>query len=121
MMRPIPSRQDSVDARHIASSPTLGMKEPSRSPAALGKPLPRSLVLPFDSRERSRKAGKPDEFRQPASADSRTQGRSPVGMLKKMWKWWRECWDSDSCWLGEVDSHHWDNKVEIRRRLSSQP
>lgn len=44
-----------------------------------------------------------------------------MGVLRRVWKWWRECWDSDLCWLAEVDSHQWDNKVEILRRLSSQP
>ena len=42
-------------------------------------------------------------------------------VLRKMWKWWRECWGDDIYWLAEVDSHQWDNKIEILRRLSSQP
>jgi hypothetical protein len=42
-------------------------------------------------------------------------------VLRTLWKWWRDLWGSDFYWPAEVDSHQWDNKVEILRRLSSQP
>jgi hypothetical protein len=41
-------------------------------------------------------------------------------VLRKLWRWWRDCWGGDTYWLAEVDSHRWDNKVEILRRLSSR-
>lgn len=42
-------------------------------------------------------------------------------VLRSLRKWWRDLWGDDSYWIGEVDSHQWDNKVEILRRLTSQP
>ena len=42
-------------------------------------------------------------------------------VLRRLWKSWRELWGDDLYWLAQVDSHQWDNKVEILRRLSSQP
>jgi hypothetical protein len=44
-----------------------------------------------------------------------------MGVLRRLSNWWRELWGGDLYWLAEVDSHQWDNKVEILRRLSSQP
>lgn len=40
-------------------------------------------------------------------------------VLRTLRKWWREFWGSSLYWPAEVDSHQWDNKVEILRRLSS--
>jgi hypothetical protein len=40
-------------------------------------------------------------------------------MLRKLRRWWREFWGTDLYWPPGVDSHQWDNKVEILRRLSS--
>jgi len=41
-------------------------------------------------------------------------------VLRKLWRWWRTLWDLDFSSTMEVDSHQWDNKVEILRRLSSR-
>lgn len=41
-------------------------------------------------------------------------------VLRNLCKWWRDFWGSDFYWLAEVDSHQWDNKIEILRRLSTQ-
>ncbi len=38
--------------------------------------------------------------------------------LTRICEWWRGLWGSDWCWDMEVDSHRWENKVEILRRLS---
>jgi hypothetical protein len=53
--------------------------------------------------------------------DARTvlQKEITVRVLTMLWKWWRECWSSDLYWPTVVDSHQWDNKTEILRRLSS--
>jgi hypothetical protein len=40
-------------------------------------------------------------------------------VLRNLWKWWHQCWSEDICWSAVVDSHQWDNKTEILRRLSS--
>jgi hypothetical protein len=42
-------------------------------------------------------------------------------VLRKMYAWWRQFWGEDAYWLQGVDSHQWDNKVEILRRLSGGP
>ncbi len=42
-----------------------------------------------------------------------------MGVLRKLCGWWREFWGSDVYWTAEVDSHRWENKVEMRRRLST--
>lgn len=39
-------------------------------------------------------------------------------VLRAIRQWWRELWSSDFYWPVEVDSHQWDNKVEMFRRLS---
>jgi len=39
-------------------------------------------------------------------------------VLKNLWKWWCELWDCDSFWAPDVDTHQWENKAEILRRLS---
>ena len=39
--------------------------------------------------------------------------------LTRFCEWWRGFWGSDGCWTTETDSHRWENKVEILRRLSS--
>lgn len=40
-------------------------------------------------------------------------------VLKKLWTWWCELWNGDSFWATDVDTHRWENKAEILRRLSS--
>ncbi|MBP7050109.1 MAG: hypothetical protein KBE65_03760 [Phycisphaerae bacterium] len=42
-----------------------------------------------------------------------------MGVLGKVWRWWRALWAMDFSASMEVDSHQWDNKAEILRRLSS--
>jgi len=42
-----------------------------------------------------------------------------MGVLRKIRGWWREFWGCDLYWTTETDSHCWENKVEILRRLSS--
>ena len=41
-------------------------------------------------------------------------------VLRKLWKWWHDCWGGDCYWPAQVDSHQWDNKVEILQRLSNK-
>ena len=40
-------------------------------------------------------------------------------VLKNLWIWWCELWNSDNFWAIDVDTHRWENKVEILRKLSS--
>ncbi len=40
--------------------------------------------------------------------------------LRKLWKRWRDFWGCDMYWPMQVDSHRWENKVEILRRLSTR-
>ncbi|HNS19687.1 MAG TPA: hypothetical protein PKH24_04270 [Sedimentisphaerales bacterium] len=42
-----------------------------------------------------------------------------MGVLGKVWRWWRALWAVDFSSSMEIDSHQWDNKAEILRRLSS--
>lgn len=42
-----------------------------------------------------------------------------MGVLKRAWRWWQALWDLDFSASMEVDSHLWDNKSEILRRLSA--
>ncbi len=39
-------------------------------------------------------------------------------VLRKLWTWWSALWDCDSLWQIDIDTHQWDNKAEILRRLS---
>jgi len=39
--------------------------------------------------------------------------------LRTLRKWWCELWGPDLYWPAQVDTHRWENKTEIRRRLSS--
>jgi len=48
------------------------------------------------------------------------KGRQIMRLLRRLRTWWREFWGSDTYWPAEVDSHQWDNKVEMFHRLSSQ-
>ena len=41
--------------------------------------------------------------------------------LKRLWAWWCELWADDFFAATEIDTHRWDNKSEILRRLSSHP
>ncbi len=42
-----------------------------------------------------------------------------MGVLRRIQEWWRGLWECDWSWEAGNDSHQWDNKVEILRRLSS--
>ena len=42
-------------------------------------------------------------------------------VLRQVKKWWCAFWGDDLYWPMDVDSHQWDNKVEILRRLASGP
>jgi len=42
-----------------------------------------------------------------------------MGLLRKIRAWWREFWGCDLCWPMGTDSHRWENKCEILRRLAS--
>lgn len=42
-------------------------------------------------------------------------------VLRGFWTWWRQFWGDDFYWPMQVDSHQWDNKAEILRRLSAGP
>ncbi len=41
-------------------------------------------------------------------------------LLRKLREWWRAFWGDDFYWLAEVDSHRWENKTEILRRLGTR-
>ncbi len=41
--------------------------------------------------------------------------------MKRLWTWWCELWTDDFFAATEIDTHRWDNKFEILRRLSSHP
>ncbi len=41
--------------------------------------------------------------------------------LRRLREWWRGFWGCDLCWPMSVDSHRWENKVEILRRLGTCP
>lgn len=43
-----------------------------------------------------------------------------MSWLKKLWTWWRDLWQWDLYESIEVDSHRWENKIEIRQRLSGR-
>jgi hypothetical protein len=57
-------------------------------------------------------AGKHPEYR-------RRQKEWTMELLRKIGAWWRELWGGDWYWPREVDSHRWENKVEILRRLGT--
>ncbi len=40
--------------------------------------------------------------------------------MARLWRWWRALWELDFSATMEVDSHLWDNKSEMRRRLAGQ-
>jgi len=42
-----------------------------------------------------------------------------MSMLKRIRSWWRQFWGADLYWPVEVDTHRWENKTEILRRLSN--
>lgn len=78
-------------------------------------------LLPLKGRERSLEtparrvaAGRNQD------AQITEQKEIAMRVLRKLRKWWRDLWGGDFYWPAEVDSHQWDNKVEILRRLSSQ-
>jgi hypothetical protein len=41
-------------------------------------------------------------------------------VVRKLREWWRALWGPDFYWPAEVDSHRWENKTEILRRLSTR-
>ena len=43
-----------------------------------------------------------------------------MSVLRTVWTWWCELWNCDSLWSPDVDTHRWENKAEILRRLSSR-
>lgn len=40
-------------------------------------------------------------------------------LLRRICEWWRGFWGRDMYWPTSVDSHRWENKVEILRRLGA--
>ncbi len=42
-----------------------------------------------------------------------------MGVLTRFRDWWRQFWGCDLDWTAEIDSHRWENKIEILRRLAS--
>jgi len=40
--------------------------------------------------------------------------------MARLWRWWRALWQLDFSLTMGVDSHQWDNKSEMRRRLADQ-
>lgn len=43
-----------------------------------------------------------------------------MSVLKRIWTWWHDLWEYDLYGAIEVDSHRWENKCEIRRRLAGR-
>ncbi len=41
-------------------------------------------------------------------------------LFRKLREWWRAFWGDDFYWPAEVDSHRWENKTEILRRLGTR-
>lgn len=46
--------------------------------------------------------------------------RCDMRAMARLWRWWRALWELDFSATMEVDSHLWDNKSEMRRRLAGQ-
>jgi len=40
-------------------------------------------------------------------------------VLSFMWRWWRRLWQPSGGGATGIDSHKWESKIEIIRRLSS--
>jgi hypothetical protein len=40
-------------------------------------------------------------------------------ILESIWKWWCELFTYQECHYGSTDSHHWANKIEAFRSMSS--
>jgi len=38
--------------------------------------------------------------------------------MARLWRWWRALWELDFSSSMEIDSHLWENKSEMRRRLA---
>ncbi|MHC4394530.1 MAG: hypothetical protein ACYS1A_02630 [Planctomycetota bacterium] len=41
-------------------------------------------------------------------------------ILRFMWKWWLGLWVTDQDLSNVIDSHRWENKIEIYRSLKSR-
>lgn len=41
-------------------------------------------------------------------------------LMRTLWAWWCGLWADDFFAEREIDTHRWDNKSEILRRLSSR-
>ena len=41
-------------------------------------------------------------------------------LLRKCGQWWRAFWGADLYWPAEIDSHRWENKTEMLRRLGTR-
>jgi hypothetical protein len=81
--------------------------------------LPIGSRLPLENRERSQGRRDTCEGR-PVQGPGEVK-ESTMRVLRQVRKWWRAFWGDDLYWPMDVDSHQWDNKVEILRRLSSGP
>ncbi len=81
-------------------------------------PLPVAEFLPLRGRERSQQAGVRREGR-PTSEAAGKERESAMELLRRFCEWWRGFWGCDLCWPMEIDSHRWENKVEILRRLGT--
>ena len=44
-----------------------------------------------------------------------------MSLLRRIWKWWRQFWGPCFDWEASIDSHKWENKAEMFRRLSHHP
>jgi len=42
-------------------------------------------------------------------------------VLRMILSWWHQFWGEDVYWPTELDSHRWENKIEMLRRLSTGP
>ena len=53
-----------------------------------------------------------------AATETKEGKEQAMKALRRIWTWWRALWEWDFYESDEVDSHRWENKVEMLRRLS---
>ena len=94
--------------------PTPGVLTQRQQPKI---PLPVLDPLPLEDRER---CGQDIRSLEPLARRRPQEGKEKtMKALRTLRKWWREFWGPDFYWPAQVDTHRWENKTEMLRRLSS--
>jgi len=75
-------------------------------------------VRPAYMGQRALSKAKPSGRRMANEARHRGKRRCNMRAMARLWKWWRALWELDLCSSMEIDSHLWENKSEMRRRLA---